>query len=419
MEKTHLRINGNFIQSIMKDGRIQYLVHDGASTQYLDTYQAPDGTEYEPINKQYVSTGCIVLPLAPDFNAEPIDVWLSVRKFWADNILLDNLSIEVLTAFTYFSWFYDSTETAPYLLVIGDLGTAKTRVLDIAKMLCFNATMLGTAVTAANIFRLQNVTKGTLLVDEFERRQSNRASDITQILNSGYRNGGVVLRCEPKTNEPIPYDTYGPKIIATRSMPDDDALVSRCFILGTKRKTVKELKANNIPLDLNNKHRKQAALIRSKLFGLRLRQVQVSAQNNKLYFKSQRPRDKQLLVSMLSVQPEAIQSILAEKVELALALSRYTPQLELESNIAKLLCAKINKTVSSKTNSMPITITINEIKAHLAKGYQKRYYNKTIANACRKMGFELERYNKGMRLIIYSADTMDDLMEKYVLEKAA
>ena len=52
MEKTHLRINGNFIQSIMKDGRIQYLVHDGASTQYLDTYQALDGTEYEPIYKE-------------------------------------------------------------------------------------------------------------------------------------------------------------------------------------------------------------------------------------------------------------------------------------------------------------------------------------------------------------------------------
>ena len=168
-----------------------------------------------------------------------------------------------------------------------------------------------------------------------------------------------------------------------------------------------------------DKLRKQAALIRSKLFGLRLRQVQVSAQNNKLYFKSQRPRDKQLLVSMLSVQPEAIQSILAEQVELALALSRYTPQLELETNIAKLLCAKINKTVSSKTNSMPITITISEIKAHLAKGYQMHHYSKTIANACRKMGFELERYRKGMGLSINSADTMDDLMEKYLLEKAA
>ena len=36
-----------------------------------------------------------------------------------------------------------------------------------------------------------------------------------------------------------------------------------------------------------------------------------------------------------------------------------------------------------------------------------------------KNGLELERYNKGMRLIIYSADTMDDLMEKYMFEKAA
>lgn len=418
MERTHLRINGKFIQSIMKDGIIQYLVHDGASTQYLDTYQALDGTEYEPIYKEYVSTGCVVLPGEPDFNAKPIDVCLSVRKFWADNLLMDNLSIDVLTAFTYFSWFYDSTETAPYLLVIGDLGTAKTRVLDIANMLCFNATMLGTAVTEANIFRLQHIVRGTLLIDEFERKQSDKTSAITQILNSGYMRNGKVLRCD-ENNKPRPYKTFGPKIIATRSMPDDDALESRCFILGTKRKTVKELKENDIPLDLSDKLRKQAALIRSKLFGLRLRQVQVSAQNNKLYFKSQRPRDKQLLVSMLSVQPEAIQPVLAENVERALAQSRSTPQLELESNIAKLLCDKINKTVSSKTNSMPISITISEIKAHLAKEYQMHHYSKTIANACRKMGFELERNKKGMRLFINSADTMDDLMEKYMFEKAA
>jgi hypothetical protein len=122
---------------------------------------------------------------------------------------------------------------------------------------------------------------------------------------------------------------------------------------------------------------------------------------------------------MLSVQPEAIQPVLAENVERALAQSRSTPQLELESNIAKLLCDKINKTVSSKTNSMPISITISEIKAHLAKEYQMHHYSKTIANACRKMGFELERNKKGMRLFINSADTMDDLMEKYMFEKAA
>tara|TARA_Y100001936_G_C15931411_1_gene589545 strand:+ start:187 stop:294 length:108 start_codon:yes stop_codon:yes gene_type:complete len=35
------------------------------------------------------------------------------------------------------------------------------------------------------------------------------------------------------------------------------------------------------------------------------------------------------------------------------------------------------------------------------------------------MDFELERYNKGMRICINNADMMNDLMSKYLLEQAA
>ena len=64
-------------------------------------------------------------------------------------------------------------------------------------------------------------------------------------------------------------------------------------------------------------------------------------------------------------------------------------------------------------------ITVAEIKTHLAKAYQTHYNNKIIASACRKMDFELERYNKGMRICINNADMMNDLMSKYLLEQAA
>ena len=64
-------------------------------------------------------------------------------------------------------------------------------------------------------------------------------------------------------------------------------------------------------------------------------------------------------------------------------------------------------------------ITIAEIKNHLAQEYQTHYNNKTIASACRKMDFELERNNKGMRIIINSADIMNDLISRYLLEEAA
>ena len=115
MEKTHLRIDEVFIQSIKHEGRIQYLLYDNNNIQYMDIYQTADGKEHEPINKQYISTGCVILPEHPDFSAKPVDVFLSVRKFWKDNLLMDGQSIDVLAAFTYFTWFYDSTETAPYL----------------------------------------------------------------------------------------------------------------------------------------------------------------------------------------------------------------------------------------------------------------------------------------------------------------
>jgi len=415
MEKTHIRKDKVFVQSFMKKGSTQYMIYEEGSIEYKSTFIDQEKNEYKPINKQYPLKDCIVLPPEDiDLEADENEVWIEIFKFWKANLLIDEDSLAVLTAFTYHSWFYDSMESVPYLLILGDLGTAKTRILEIAGMLCFNATSLGTAVTSANIFRLQDIAKGTLMIDEFERNQTDRSSNITQILNSGYRKSGAVLRCEPKTNEPIPYDTYGPKIIATRSMPEDDALVSRCIVVRVDKKSIDELKNSNIPLDMTPAIRAKAEILRGKLIGLRFRLADKKSQNNNIEFASQSPRDRQILSSLISAQPENMQSFLAQKIERKLLNKHMTAGLQLECEIARIICGRIEA-----DNNLPIKISIEEMKAMVAKVSGRHYENKTITSACRRMKFELKRSSDGMYIIINDVGLMDGLMEKYLLVKAA
>ena len=59
------------------------------------------------------------------------------------------------------------------------------------------------------------------------------------------------------------------------------------------------------------------------------------------------------------------------------------------------------------------------MKAMIARVSGRHYENKTIANACRRMKFELKRSSDGMYIIINDAGLMDGLIEKYLLVKAA
>jgi hypothetical protein len=157
---------------------------------------------------------------------------------------------ETLAAYyVLFSWLYDCFNTVPYLRMLGDAGTGKSRFIQVVGAMAYRPTFVTGAATTSPIFRMLDRYRGTLILDEADYRSSDEAADIVKILNTGYqRTQGVVLRSGDKN---VGFDTevfvvYGPKVIATRKRFRDWALESRCLTHEAGGPTTR----TDIPIDL-------------------------------------------------------------------------------------------------------------------------------------------------------------------------
>ena len=129
------------------------------------------------------------------------------------------------------TWVYEFAPSIPYLRVIGDWGTGKTRFLQVAGAVCFRPIFASGATTPAPIFRILEQFRGTLVLDEADFRDSAAWSEMVKLLNNGYRPGMPVLRADKEDGKwyPRSYQVFGPKLISTRFPFKDEALESRCL----------------------------------------------------------------------------------------------------------------------------------------------------------------------------------------------
>jgi len=164
------------------------------------------------------------------------------------------------------SWIHDRLNTLCYYRFLGDTGTGKSRGLDVVGRLCYNACMASGAITPAPIYRMIRAWRGTIVLDEADRRKSDETDEVITILNCGFEKGRPVIRCSkdnPDRLQILP--TYGPKVIATRQTFDDKALESKC--LTTK---MTETDREDIPAVLPQSFYEDEARLRRKLLKWRL-----------------------------------------------------------------------------------------------------------------------------------------------------
>ena len=212
----HHKDNSSIIQSIYQNDRMAFLIwHKGKCTPIESgIIELKDVVEYETVPLLWAEKGVITFPSGHSMDGHG-DLLVDLHTFFKSKVLLDDKYIWLMAAYTYYTWFYDSLTTAPYLFIVGDYGTAKTRILELLQLVCFNPVNLGTSVTNANIFRVQDMVRGTLIIDEFEKNASSKNDDYAQILNNGYSRPGIVIRSENdgKKFTPVAYSVFGPKII--------------------------------------------------------------------------------------------------------------------------------------------------------------------------------------------------------------
>lgn len=221
-----------------------------------------------------------------------------IKTFIHKYLELSEFFEEITPYYVLFTWIYDNFKELPYLRAIGDTGCGKSRFIKVIGSICYKPTFTSGAVTTAPIFRMIDEYNGTLIIDEADMKYSEADADLVKILNCGYQTGIPVIRCGDGKDSfnPIPFQVFGPKLLASRNSFKDDALENRCLL-----EKMRGLKRKDIVFNLDDSFEIEAQELRNMLLCWRLKNYGKRKGKQEIYSDSVEPRLNQIIFPLTSV----------------------------------------------------------------------------------------------------------------------
>jgi len=318
---------------------------------------------------------------------------------------------EIASLYVLLTWVYEFAPSIPYLRVIGDWGTGKTRFLQVAGSICFRPMFASGATTPSPIFRILEQFRGTLVLDEADFKDSGAWTEMVKLLNNGYRPGMPVLRADKENGKwyPRSYQVFGPKLISTRFPFKDEALESRCLT-----SEMLPLTRDDIPRVLPPAFDKEVNDLRAKLLTFRLAnliKLKGKTFGNELLEPNLQPRLQEILIplkAMLNGDHAMVEALagFVHRLQDSLFSKRQ------ESNAGRVLAAiielhKEDREISSKTIAEKANQMDEEAPTLIAEkiGWQTK-----------RLGLEKTRIpGCGRRVIIWNEEKMRHLAMRYGL----
>jgi hypothetical protein len=132
-----------------------------------------------------------------------------------DSLLELGRDCETVTLATWAvaSYFHPAFLAFPRLDLRGERHTGKSKTLSILGAVSFNGLFFVTP-TPAVLFRLAEPLRPTFCLDEIEKLASDEKQEILAFLNSGYKAGARVPRCEGDAHVVKSYAVYSPVALA-------------------------------------------------------------------------------------------------------------------------------------------------------------------------------------------------------------
>lgn len=272
-----------------------------------ETYKPP------PPTNSLVSGRFVKLPSnITSFGTEQ-ELFNEIRRFIHEYVEVSDEFEEIASFYVLFSWVYDAFHELPYLRVLGDYGTGKSRMIKVIGALGYKSIFLNGATSVSAIFRMISEVNGMIALDEGDFRYSDTNHELVKILNSGFQKGIPVFRSEAKPSgskksfDPTPFDVFCPKVLATRRNFQDEALESRCLTYAMQTS-----KREDIPENLDDEFERKALLIRNKLISFRFKRLSEGIKKRSLPKISIEPRLRQIITPLYSIvqEPEAKERLL-------------------------------------------------------------------------------------------------------------
>lgn len=240
-------------------------------------------------------------PIEYGSQTELVDVLCSyIHKF----VDISPIFKQIAAHYVLLTWVYDSFNELPYLRLLGDFGTGKTRFLQTVGSLCYRPIFASGASTVSPIFHMLDMFGGTLIVDEADFRFSDEKVEMVKILNNGNVRGMPVLRSQMTRGrefEPHVFNVFSPKIVAARGCYDDPALESRFITEKTRTRSLR----SEIPINLPLSYKEEALALRNKLLMYRFKNYGKQNLDAVMLDSSISPRIRQVYAPLISIIEDA------------------------------------------------------------------------------------------------------------------
>jgi putative DNA primase/helicase len=212
--------------------RNDFAKRTGIRASILDKLVKAKRTESEPAGQGRALEFPKVEPWATDVNGgELLDE--VVRTICRYVVLPDGIA-ETVALWAFHTHCFDCFGHSPRLGVMSpEKGCGKTTLLDVVSHLVARPLPTSSATVAA-IFRVVEMSKPTLLIDEADTFLRDN-EELRGLLNAGHRKGGGVLRTVGEDHEPRTFSSWAPCAIALiGKLPD--TLEDRSVICSLRRR---------------------------------------------------------------------------------------------------------------------------------------------------------------------------------------
>ena len=224
--------DSNFIyEQTFNNGKATFARWDGKKVEYVGVIELENGTKIIPILDDAIKEGAVLLPSETEEYGTEHDLYFEiVRHIHRYLDVSPEFEQLIVPMYIFLTWVYDIFNVLPYLRVLGDTGSGKSRFLDIIGGLAYKPCIVSGCITPAPIYRMIRKWNGTIILDEADFKDSSEKSEVIKIFNCGFERKRLVVGCDMKNPDKLQYlPTFCSKIFSTRFTFYDKALESRCL----------------------------------------------------------------------------------------------------------------------------------------------------------------------------------------------
>jgi len=398
------RESGVLVETIRdrkRSGRMAFLRYENGNTTVLNSIER-DGNIFVPPDPTSKSFPLLSLPDDLSPCGKPFELLIEIASTISKFVQLRPGRSGVLASFVMASWFQDCFEAAPYLWVVGPLGSGKTKFLRLLWALCRRGMIAGD-LRSGSVYKLVDAWDPTLIIDELDQGKSAANADLLRLLRAGSTPGAPTFR------NGQPFSNYCMKVIASRQPLADAALLSRGL-------TIPLLPSNcdTPPLDETTLLKIEREFQRKLcLFRLQNHAAVKDFYNSLNNLNRLSPRMRQIARALISplLGVESFTSEILQDLEGYDDEDRIDRALEPEWLVAEALMAICHKRRESES-SMVVGLVANEVNQMLRDRHEDLTLSaKKVGMVFKALGLRTTRLGRSGRGLVLGPDVMRKIHE--------